>query len=485
MSITSALSNALSGLNATTRAAEVVSSNVANAMTEGYGRREIELGARQIGNTASGVSVVGIQRATDPVITGERRLSDGLVGLESTRVDYYDTISRALGQADEAGSITGLVIDLESSLIDASNHPESDTHLYAVSNSASALSDRINSAADAISQARQNADQDIATTVERLQSALDKIAKINIDIQKNVSSGYDASGLMDQRQLLIDEVSQIIPVKEVEREHGMVSLYTPGGSILLASKAATIEFSPVNTITPDMVVDPGVLSGLKINGHSVSTSAENGPIAGGELAGLFEIRDTLAPEAQTKLDAFARDLIERFQDPAMDPTISASMAGLFTDGGAAFNIANEEGLSNRLKLNAVVDPNEGGDLWRLRDGIGAASEGDAGNATLLQSMLSKLQSGVATASGGFSTIERTSSGLSSDLFSYFETAGLASQSHLSYASAQQMSLKTIELKNGVDSDNELQKLLLIERSYAANAKVIETVETLFDQLMRI
>ena len=43
MSISSALSNALSGLNAVSRAADVVSSNVANAMTEGYGKREIEL----------------------------------------------------------------------------------------------------------------------------------------------------------------------------------------------------------------------------------------------------------------------------------------------------------------------------------------------------------------------------------------------------------------------------------------------------------
>ncbi len=48
-----------------------------------------------------------------------------------------------------------------------------------------------------------------------------------------------------------------------------------------------------------------------------------------------------------------------------------------------------------------------------------------------------------------------------------------------------MSLKSIELENGVDTDNELQKLLVIERSYAANAKVIQTVEALLDQLMRI
>ena len=49
MTINSALSNALSGLAATSRAIGVVSSNVANATTDGYGRREIELAARSDG----------------------------------------------------------------------------------------------------------------------------------------------------------------------------------------------------------------------------------------------------------------------------------------------------------------------------------------------------------------------------------------------------------------------------------------------------
>ena len=39
MTLSGSLSSALSGLNAASRAAEIVSTNIANAMTEGYGRR--------------------------------------------------------------------------------------------------------------------------------------------------------------------------------------------------------------------------------------------------------------------------------------------------------------------------------------------------------------------------------------------------------------------------------------------------------------
>lgn len=485
MSISHALSNALSGLSATTRAADVVASNVANAMTEGYGRRELELTTRAVGSRSSGVSIVGISRNSDPVVTGERRIADGRLGLENTRADFYESLTRAIGQADEETSLSGLVVGLETSLIDAANHPESDSHLSAVVGAAGALSDRINQAADSISKLRQDADQEIERTVERLQSALDKVVHLNVEIQEHVTAGYDSSALVDQRQTIIDEISQIIPVKEVARDHGMVSLYTPGGAILLESKAADIEFSAVNTIVPEMNVGSGVLSGLTINGQPVSTNAKSGAISGGMLSGLFEVRDVLAPDAQTKLDAFARDLVERFQDSNVDPSLTTGTAGLFTDAGADFDTADELALSNRLRLNTAINPSEGGDLWRLRSGIAATVQGDAGDASILQNMIGAMQDGVATASGGFSSIERSISTLSSDLHSLIETDYLATQSSVTFATTQQTSLKSIELENGVDTDQEMQKLLIIERTYAANARVIETVDELLDQLLRI
>ena len=43
MSLSGALSNAMSGLIANARATTVISSNVANALNENYGRREVSL----------------------------------------------------------------------------------------------------------------------------------------------------------------------------------------------------------------------------------------------------------------------------------------------------------------------------------------------------------------------------------------------------------------------------------------------------------
>jgi flagellar hook-associated protein 1 len=75
MSISGALSSSLSGLTAAARAAEVVSSNIANARTEGYGRREVQLSARSVGGTGQGVQVDAVRRMVDLVLLTDRRIA--------------------------------------------------------------------------------------------------------------------------------------------------------------------------------------------------------------------------------------------------------------------------------------------------------------------------------------------------------------------------------------------------------------------------
>ena len=52
---------------------------------------------------------------------------------------------------------------------------------------------------------------------------------------------------------------------------------------------------------------------------------------------------------------------------------------MFTDAGAAFLGGNEIGLSERLTLNAAVDPRQGGALWRLRETASEAQRPEGGS----------------------------------------------------------------------------------------------------------
>lgn len=484
MTIAGSLANALSGLSAQARAAELVSSNVANAQTPGYGRREIDLSPKYLGDGASaGVSVAGVRREVDMSVVQDRRLADAAVGYQSTISDFHARLEQIVGTPDDPGSLSGRLATFEASLIEATSRPDSTARLAALFDAAVALSDHLNTASDKVQATRMEADAAIAREVRQLNEGLTRVQNLNYQIKEAVARGRDPSSLMDLRQQAIDGISSIVPLKQAERDHGMVALYTTGGAIVLDGRGAEFGFSGVGVIVPEMTQDSGALSGLTINGKPVRTDGDRSLIQGGSLAALFEVRDELATEAQSRLDAVARDLVDRFQDPALDATRAPGGPGLFTDGGVAFDGTDELGLSSRITINSRVDPDQGGAHWRLRDGLGAAVPGDVGNSLLLQDLNTALTTERATTSGGFPGLARSASGLAGDLLSLISEERNTSEARQSYAVSQQDTLTAMEYQNGVDTDHEMQKLLLIEQAYAANAKVISTVGDMLDVIM--
>lgn len=485
MSITGSLNNALTGLRAVSRAAEVVSSNVSNALTEGYGRREIQLSAQTYAGNGAGVRVDGVIRHADPQIISERRLGESALAGDTLREKFHDQLARAIGQPGDARSLTGLMSGFESALIQAASAPESDTRLQAAVGAAGDVAAHLNAATKDVQSARMEADRAIAVQVEQLNSGLRNVATLNTDIQKALASGHDATALMDQRQIAVDAIARIVPVKEMPRPNGGLALYTTGGAILLETRPVEIGFTPVGVITADMTLGSGALSGLTINGDAVNTGPGRNPLGGGALGALFDIRDDLAPTAQSRLDAVARDLITRFESPAIDPTRAPGSTGLFTDRGNPLNPADETGLAGRIAIHAAVDPQAGGQAWRLRAGLGAATHGDVGDASLLNAMRDALGAGQIPASGGFSLIARSAQGLASDLLSLTSGEQIAAQRDRAGSTARVDTFLALELRNGVDTDHELQNLLLIEQAYAANARVIIAIDELMQHLLRI
>ncbi len=484
MTITSALNSAMSGLRAATRASELVSSNIANASTPGYARRTLSISSVSTGGGA-GVQVDGIRRQADAQLIADRRLSGAEFGYRTTTSAFMTRVEDLIGTPDKIGSLSARLADFESSLITAASRPDAVERLDAAAHGARDLVTSINGAADGIQSARSAADRDIGLQVTRLNDALAAIQKLNGQITGALNQSSSAAGLLDQRQLLIDEVSEMVPVRIIDRDHGAVALYSTGGAVLLDGMAADIGFEPSNVVTPYMSVEDGTLSGLTINGFSVNTSSGGGRLHGGTLGAQFEIRDELAPQAQTQIDALARDLIERFESSAVDPTLAAGAPGLFTDGGAPLDPLDGTGLANRLTLNALVDPTQSGETWRLRDGLGAVAPGTVGNATLLNALSDALANPRTPATGDFGTAAQSAFDLTAAFASQLGSERLREDQRLSFASAQFYELTQLELAQGVDTDTELQHLMVIEQAYAANARVIETVDEMFDTLMRI
>ncbi len=485
MSISSALSNALSGLTTTARRADIVSSNIANALTEGYGARRLETSSRVIGNEGSGVRVLGVSRQEDAILVGQRRLATAALGAGQTNVDFATRLEALFGTPDQPGSLSGRVAEFEAKLVSAANAPWNLTNLTGAVQSAQSMVETINQISTGIQDERHRADTEIGRAVSGINTALKGLADLNKRILSTQANGGEIAALYDAQAQLIEQIAPYIPLQSRRENNGTLQLYSDDGHVLLSHRAVELGFDPAPGMDPHLSLANGNISGLTIDGRSLRLDGSYPAFEGGQLSALFQVRDTFGPEAQARIDAVARDLTERFDQAGLDPTVTAGNPGLFTDSGNAADALNEVGLAGRLQVNSAVLPDQGGAVWRLRDGMEAVAEGPTGNATLLFSQIDALAAKRPTASGGFTATNRSLSVLAAETLSLTGLSRITAETSLSHSASLHNVLQTAEFASGVDTDDELQRLLKIEQNYAANARVINVAEELMDELMRI
>lgn len=481
MSISGVLSNALSGLTAASRAAEIVASNISNATTEGYAARSLSLSARMTG----GVAIDGVSRAVNQSLLADRRMAEAEHGHTSDLAAAYKSIEDMFGSPMDAGSLSALSTAFETSLIEASSRPDSTARLGRAVQSADMLATKIRQISQGVQAMRTAADRSISQQVEQLNKDLEEMRVLNARIVSFTAQGVQTASLLDTRQGLIDRIAAVVPVKEVPRENGAVALFTSGGAILLDITAAKIGFSPVNLVTPHMTQAAGTQSGLTINSKPVSTDPDAGPLRGGRLDAAFQVRDGLTVAAQQQLDAMARNLVERFSEPGLDITLAAGQPGLLTDAGQVFDPLEETGLAGRITLNAALIPEQGGHVWRLRDGLGAPQPGHIGESAFLNRLADALTERRVPSSGQLGAGPLGFHEIASRVLSEVSTSRHFSEQRQSFASTRFTSLQMAERERGVDTDEQLQKLLQIEQAYAANARVIKAAGDMMDNLLRI
>ena len=480
MSISSALNAARSGLQINSLRADITAGNVANANTAGYVRRSVLVGERVVGGTTAGVQSDGIARSQDMYLTAQRRSVTSDLAQADMLSSAWKTISARVGDSTDSESLFSK--DFENALSDLALSPESATNATAVITAANSLIGEFHDLSQMVFDMRSDADRQIADGVDTVNNALKGIETLNERISGANPDSSETAALMDERQRLLDSISEYIPVKAVDRDYGRIDVITPEGVFLLSGKARTLEFTPSTAFTPTDTVGGGQLSGLTVDGVDLTPSAASfGAVSSGLFGALFTLRDTDLPQFGAQLDTMAGDLISRLSDDSIDPTKTPGDYGLFVDPAGT----GAAGLAGRIALNAAVDPAQGGASWRLRDGIGAATAGPSGYSDTLNRMVSAFTAVNAINSNGIQGAF-SATDMVAQFSSLVGTKRVQNESVLSSTSAQHtMLLEAEQSKNGVDIDSEMQDLMLIEQAYAANARVIQTASDMIDRLMEL
>jgi flagellar hook-associated protein 1 FlgK len=482
MSLSGALSNAMSGLAANARGTSVISANIANALNEGYGRRTMNL-ATDANQSSGGVRVANITRFSDPILAYQKRMAAAEQGKANVQAQAAKDIEQLWGSVDTLGSVAEKLTKLETALLSAAADPSSETRLKLLAQAAEGFAGSIRNAGKGVQFLRTQADAFIASSVEQMNSGLQRLESLNEKIVSATYLGQDTLSLQDQRATELDRLSQFVPLHVVERESGAIAVFSSQGRTLLDRNAVEFSFEANAPVLAHMTQANGLLSSLLADGQVVD-AGNKGMLSGGMLSAHFDVRDVSAISAQTRIDAIARDVIERFGSNGPDGTLDSSDMGVFTDGGTTFDPINQTGVSERIQVNSALQSSST-ELWRWRDGIMASAPGAEGENSLLMSLKAQITDTLPASSP---MLETSADSLLNYIQSYSSIVAaerVKNEDSLDFARNQFSNISELVASNGVNTDQELQKLIELEKSYAANARVVRVVDDMLSELLRI
>ena len=498
MTLSSAFSIINSAFASNAAQSAVISSNVSNANTPGYAR-EI---ANVLTNSYGGSYVGSVTREANSALleqvntatsqaASEQALANGLSTLAQTVSDSASSSSTS-GSTQNGDSPSAMLANLQSALTTYEASPGNASAGQAVVTAASDLASSLNSGAATVQQVREQADAAIASSVSTINSLLNQFSQVDGTIVSGLAMGANVSSAEDTRDTILTQLSQQIGISTTTNPNGSTSIYTDSGVTLYQSGiVSSLSFTPTATLVAGASGNPVTVDGVPITGASSPMAIQSGA-----LAGLTDLRDTVAPQYQAQLDQIAGGLVNAFaeSDQSATPTLP-SLPGLFTYPGATGLPATNDmtGLAASIEVNPNVDPSQGGNVALLQNG-GISDPGNPAytyNATGAAGYTGRIQQLIEATTATQPFDPAAGLGSSDSLGDYANASVSWLQGQTQQASNQadyQKSLvtqATAALSNatGVSLDTEMTNMLNIENTYTTTAKLLTTVNAMFTALI--
>lgn len=388
MSLNAILNSATSGLQTNQTALRVTSNNIANVNTPGYHRRVVDFGPRLTGGTLSGVNVDEVRRIADSYLASEATTAIGKLGTANVTAAYLDRLQDLIGSLDANSSLDARVSNAMTALTQLSVDPSSAARRNSAIASVSAALSAISGMATNIQGLRQDANTQLTTDISTANGLIARIYELNRGIKQAISGGDTATGLLDQRDNAIAELSKFMDVRTNEQTDGRVFVSLSDGTTLVSDMSSELRYqgpSAVSAATsfPQLSlqrVDPEARTDI---GPAV---ALEGRIQGGEMRALLDMRDKALPDLAEQLGLVGAALVEQLNAVHNDSSSvppATSMTGrntglLATDalnftGNATVAVVSDQGaLVQRLDLNLASYATVG-DLVTALNGLGGVT----------------------------------------------------------------------------------------------------------------
>lgn len=482
MSGTGLFSIARSALVAHQTALQTVSHNIANAETPGYSRQEAALSVTMpvrmpYGSIGTGVTVDTILRRRDVLLDENFRAANDLASRSEMRSGLLSNIEQMFGEPTDAG-MSAALDSFFNAWSDLATSPGNSAAREVLQQRGRQLAQLLNSYDAQLSQQRQMSVDRLSATISEVNGLATQVADLNYQIVSAESGGHAAGDLRDKRDLLVDRLSQLTGARAVAQMDGSVSVIV-GSSTLVDSNTArplTLEIAVPNPPPTTPLADIPVRIRL-----GNSPDAIRG--FGGEMGAVVDFINTDIPSIRSRLDAFAAGLVtavnaEHTQNYVFsNNTIPGTAAGNFFDPGslalpvsaATIHLsdavaADSSAIGTSRDPEAPFDNSGGLALSALRNDVTTVSYVNSAGVVETGSFVSFFRDTVSRLGVSLRTAQ--------------------DDANVRRILAEQADLRR-ESVSGVNTDEELMKMMQIQQAYAAATKLIKAADEMLQTLLAI
>jgi flagellar hook-associated protein 1 len=435
----------MQALDATEAALNATSNNISNANTPGY-TREIPTFSENAENvTGAGVSGGGV------TLDGLESVRDELLNLQiaqQTSAQYSVNAQSSLLQqlqnyfSSDGEDLASTLSAFSSSLAQLSANPSSSSVQQSVYSAAQNLAQSFNTTANGLVSAQSSADQQVTQTVSQINSLTQQIAQLNSQLTPSVMSTSNGGTIEDQRDELVQQLSQLTGISVSQSSSGEVITTANGSPLVMGSQSYNLQ----TTTGTD-----GFQQVLDSNGNNITSS-----IQGGTLGGAIAMRDQVIPGFLSSLNTLASQFATAMNAAQAEGYDSTGQAGQ-----PMFSVpADPDDAASGITL-AITS---GAQIAASSDG----TSGSNGNVANLSAVLTNDLPSGETPANAYSNLVFQVGNAGSNASAESTAIG----QNLLQLTNQQSS------ESGVSIDEETTNLIRYQTAYEAAARIVSTIQAL-------
>lgn len=431
----------------------VTSHNISNASTPGYTRQRLNVVPAEpeqttFGYLGKGVSIQSVQRIRESYIDQQMYTVNQNMGRASQRENVLRLTESFLQEPSESG-LNAMVSKFFSAFQDLAVHPEENANRNSVLQRANLLAGTFRRINDSIGTLQTDVLKEAEAKVEKVNDLIGTIADLDTTIMVASATGSTPNDVMDQRDYQLTELSKLVDIRVVNEQNGSVSVSLGGTMVLSGGNKLALS----TTMNGDQ---------LEIYAAGASQQMK---ISGGELNALQTLNNTTFKNYLSQLDELASTIISSVN------AVHSTGYGIGSPPptGVNFFAGTDAGS---IGLDPAVASNV--------NNIAASLTGDPGdNEIAIQ--IANLQN-APLMSGNSNTMVQFYSAFVSNIGSEIQSVGTEAES----ARLVQEQLTTQQNSvSGVSLDEEMTKLIQYQHGFDAAARVITTVNDMFQTIIHM